>query len=326
MSIAFRPTVDVRAIPSGRRIGVLVLSVVAVYLLGSGLVALTLGVTRTQLAPDIGSLSISYQFLCSLAGGRVDAFMSHDRTAFGGAVMADAVMYLWLVNGPVARGERWATIVLALSGAVGFASLLSFFGTRYVDGLHAVASLAILPPFVIGLVLVSRSGPRDKSGAPVSRPRVRPQLRRRALIVLTGIGLVGAGLVIATIGSFVVFVPQDVGYLGLDRAALDGIDRHLVPLIAHDRAAFGAALGSTGIAVTGAAAFGRSSRGLPLALAGAGAAGFGAALGTHLLIGYLDVVHLTPGVVAVVAFVMGMAVWRPWVAVEREPSTIRQPL
>jgi hypothetical protein len=96
------------------------------------------------------------------------------------------------------------------------------------------------------------------------------------------------------------------------RLALDAIDRHLVPLIAHDRASFGGALASTGVAVIGVAVCGRPSRGLALALLGAGAAGFGAALGTHILIGYLDPVHVAPAVAAALAFVTGIFVWRPW--------------
>ena len=61
--------------------------------------------------------------------------------------------------------------------------------------------------------------------------------------------MLAAGLAIVTIGTFVVFVPQDLVYLGLDRATLDNIDPLLVPLIAHDRAGFGGGLATAGLTV-----------------------------------------------------------------------------
>jgi hypothetical protein len=77
-----------------------------------------------------------------------------------------------------------------------------------------------------------------------------------------------------TIGTAVVFVPQDLAFLGLDRVALDAIDPRLVPLIAHDRAGFGAGLATTGVTVLASVFCGRPSRALWEALALAGLAGF----------------------------------------------------
>ncbi|MBW3554301.1 MAG: hypothetical protein KY466_12355 [Gemmatimonadetes bacterium] len=46
--------------------------------------------------------------LCALAECRINDFMFHDRAAFGGSLIAVAVLYLWLVEfgqGPFPRGR-----------------------------------------------------------------------------------------------------------------------------------------------------------------------------------------------------------------------------
>jgi hypothetical protein len=128
---------------------------------------------------------------------------------------------------------------------------------------------------------------------------------------LTAIGLLGAGLIIVTIGTFVVFVPQDISYLGMDRLALERIDPHLVALIAHDRAGFGGGLASTGLCVLGCVWCATPSRGLWRALVIPGGAGFGAAIGIHVAIGYLDPMHVGPAFVGAAAFVLGVGMIRP---------------
>jgi hypothetical protein len=120
-----------------------------------------------------------------------------------------------------------------------------------------------------------------------------------------------AGLVIVTIGTFVVFVPQDLEFIGLDRAALDVIDPRLVPLIAHDRAGFGGGLATTGLTVLGCVWCGAPSRARWEALLIAGVAGFGAAVGVHGLIGYLDLSHVGPAILGAGLFVAGIVLSRP---------------
>ena len=50
-------------------------------------------------------------------GCRVVHFMQHDRTAFGGALVAIGILYLWLVTFPLREGESWAWWTLALPAA-----------------------------------------------------------------------------------------------------------------------------------------------------------------------------------------------------------------
>jgi hypothetical protein len=128
----------------------------------------------------------------------------------------------------------------------------------------------------------------------------------RALLLLAGFGVMVAGLTIATIGTFVVFVPQDIDYIGLTRAQLDAIDPRLVPLIAHDRSGFGGGLATTGLTVLACVWCGRPSRSRWEALAIAGTAGFGAAIGVHGLVGYLDLSHVGPAILGAAVFVAGL--------------------
>src|SRR4029078_2260667 len=103
----------------------------------------------------------------------------------------------------------------------------------------------------------------------------------RGLLLLTWFGMFVAGFTNVTIGTVVVVVPQDLVYIGLDKAALDALDPRLVPLIAHDRSCFGGGLATPGLVMLACVWFGRPSRALWQALALAGTAGFGAAIGVH---------------------------------------------
>lgn len=86
-----------------------------------------------------------------------------------------------------------------------------------------------------------------------------------------------------------------------------GINPHLVPVVAHDRAGFGGALASFAVAMFASLRYGRASRALWQALAIAGIAGFGTAVGVHQAIGYLNVTHLGPAVVGAAIFANGLA-------------------
>jgi hypothetical protein len=262
---------------------------------------------------ELRFLGMTAEQLRGLADGRVTDFMTHDRVAFGGTLIALAILYLWLVAGPLASGERWAWWLIAGTGALGFASFLSYIGTGYLDVWHAVASAGLLPPFVVGLwlsrrrLLGRRSTALGRAGAAAEWPAWRsPGGAGRGLLGLTGLGLVLAGSTILTIGTVVVFVPEDLIYIGFDRAALDALNPRLVPLIAHDRAGFGGGLLTIGLLVIGCLAFGRPSRSLRQAILVAGTIGFGAAIGIHGLVGYLDASHVGPAAAGAVVFTLGV--------------------
>jgi hypothetical protein len=278
----------------------------------AGAFAWFLAITDQLLPHDLAWLSISPATLRAIAEGRLVHFMGHDRAAFGGTLIAIGVLYLWLIAFPLADGARWAWWTLAGSATVGFVTFLSYLGTGYLDTWHGIATLAILPLFAGGLWLTRHARLADAApvtgGSPPSGDRA---LDGRWLLLLTGAGMVVAGAAIATIGTLVVFVPQDIAFIGLDRGAIDAIDPRLVPLIAHDRSGFGGGLATTGLVVLAVVRYGRPSKALWQALALAGMAGFGAAIGVHGMIGYLDGTHVGPAILAAWLFVAGMVLVRP---------------
>jgi len=285
----------------------------SIALVAAGAFAWFLAITDQLLPHDLAWLSISPAELRAIADGRLVHFMGHDRAAFGGTLIAIGILYLWLVRFPLAEGARWAWWTLAGSAGIGFLSFLSYLGTGYLDTWHGVATLALLPLFGAGLWrtrVVGFGGPGGPAPGLQGGSNDRT-LIGRGLLLLTGAGMVVAGLTITTIGAFVVFVPQDLAFIGLDRVALDAIDAHLVPLIAHDRAGFGGGLATTGLIVLAVVWFGRPSRALWQALVLAGVAGFGAAIGVHGLIGYIDLTHVGPAMLAAWLFVIGMVLVRP---------------
>jgi hypothetical protein len=306
--------------------GLPALGVTALGLIAAGLFAWFLAVTDQLLPHDLAYLSIAEHELRAIADGRVVHFMAHDRAAFGGTLVAIGVLYLWLIRFPLADGRGWAWCLLALTGSLGFLSFLTYLPTGYLDTWHGVATLALLVPFVVGIARSRRHLRSPLEATTLLRPAPRLGETRghrwgRRLVLLTGFGMLVAGTTIATIGSVVVFVPQDLAYMGLDRAALDAIDPRLVPLIAHDRAGFGGGLAVAGLTVLGCVWCAPISRSLWEALIVAGAAGFGGAIGVHGLVGYTDVTHVGPAVLGALVFAAGMALARPEGQVTDGPQT-----
>ena len=286
------------------------LCVLALGLAAAGGTALFLAATGHFLPHDEQFLGMTAKELCARHGCRVVHFMVHDRAAFGGVLVAVGVLYLWVAEFPLREREVWAWWALLLSGAVGFASFLAYLGRGYLDVWHGVATLALLPCYVVGLAR-SRSAPWH-AAPPSAHPAWRSVAGAgRACLLAASFGATGAGVVILTMGATAVFVPQDLEYLGLSVADLDALNPRLVPLIAHDRAGFGGALVSVGVAATLCVGFGRPSLALWQALALAGVTGFGPAVGVHFAIGYTDPLHLAPAVAGAALYATGLALTYP---------------
>ena len=278
----------------------------------AGAFAWFLSAVGDALPHELRYLGMSQLELDRLADGRVADFMTHDRVAFGGTLIAMAVIYLWIVAVPLERGERWAWWVLATTGAFGFASFLAYAGSAYVDTWHLSAAIALFAAFVPGLLISHRHTTAAGRGSRPAWPSLRTTegLGRR-LLVLTGVGMLVAGLTILALGSVVVFVPQDLMFIGFDRAALDRLSPKLVPLIAHDRTGFGGGVATMGLLLLGCLRWARWSRSLWQALAIAGALGFGSAVGIHAVVGYLDATHVGPAAAGGAVFAVGMWLSRP---------------
>jgi hypothetical protein len=293
------------------------LSLTGLALLLSGAFALFLSATGAFLPHDIDFLGMTPQQLCAVNECRIVHFMFHDRAAFGGTLLAIGTLYLWLTHFPLARKEEWSWWVFLISGVLGFASFLCYLGYGYLDTWHGYATLGLLPCFIVGLWRSWQQLPSPRMGMRCLRRPAAPLEWRtrtgmgRLLVTLTGLGKIGGGAVIMTVGMSSVFVPQDLEYIGLQPEAMAAINPRLIPLIAHDRAGFGGALVSCGALVALIAWKSPITRPLWQALLFAGSTGFACAIGVHFCIGYTDAIHLAPAVLGAVIFASGMFLSRP---------------
>jgi hypothetical protein len=295
------------------------LSFTGLALVMAGGFAIFLAADGHFLPHDEEYLGMTAGDLCRLDQCRIVHFMYHDRGSFGGALIAIGTLYLWLAAFPLREREPWAWWTFLVSGLAGFASFLAYLGYGYLDTWHGVATLLLLPCFAWGLIGTWPSLRRPRGAGSLLRPGVRVPWRSRAgigraCLLVTALTLVAAGLTIMTVGMTTVFVPQDLKFMGLQPADLWAINPRLVPLIAHDRAGFGGGLCGTGLTVLCCVWCGRPSRGLWEALCVAGIVGFGTAIAVHPMIGYLDVTHLAPAVVASVLFLVGLVLSYPMMA------------
>ncbi|HSI32159.1 MAG TPA: hypothetical protein VK986_01105 [Tepidisphaeraceae bacterium] len=285
-------------------------------LLLAGAFALFLAATGDFLPHDVAYLGMTPQQLCALHGCRVVHFMIHDRVSFGGALVALATLYLWLIHFPLRHRQAWAWWTLLVSVIAGFLSFLTYLGFGYLDTWHGLATLALLPCFAGGLALAYRRLDRPRGIASLLRPGAVPPPRSRAsrgrmLMLGTAAAMVAAGLTITALCMTEVFVPQDLEYMGTTPAELAALNPRLIPLIAHDRAGFGGAVLNVGLVTFACARYAAPSRHRWQALALAGAVGFGCAIGIHPLVGYNNPVHLAPACVGAVAYFIALGLmWR----------------
>ncbi len=284
----------------------------------SGAFALFLALTSQFLPHDIAFLGVTVEQLCVINQCQLVRFMIHDRIAFGGALLAIGLFYLWLTEFPLNAGYPWAWWVLVGSGMLGFGSFLTYLTTGYLDTWHGLASLGLLPCFIIGLAR-SRQQLIRSSKRPSWRPTILIDWHShlgmgQICLLLTALGMFGAGVIILAIGSTMVFVPQDLTFLCLSPSAMNAINARLVPLIAHDRMGFGGAVATTGMVVFAAVWYSPPSRHLWQILCLTSLIGFGSAIGAHPWVGYLDIVHLAPAVLGAVLCFVGLVLsYRPMI-------------
>lgn len=280
----------------------------AIVLFLSGVFVIAQSAVGHFLPHDVVHLGMDAEELSAFFGGRVTLFMFHDRVAFGGSIMAVAILYLWLAFFPLRKGERWAWWSFTWSGAVGFGSFLTYLGYGYLDTWHGVATLLLIPFFILGLVK-SRSVVDDTLTA---GPRIGAWIRSRssrgrAMLLFVALGLFLGGVVIMGVGMTTVFVPQDLRYMMVQGCGdLESISPRLVPLIAHDRAAFGGGLATIGLLMTMILWHRDVDRALWEALAITLAIGFGSAIGVHFVIGYTDFIHLLPAYFGAAVAALGL--------------------
>jgi hypothetical protein len=270
--------------------GRFLLSLTGFVLALSGGFAIFQSLTGYFLPHDVHALGFDAQHLASAASSRVVNFMFHDRVAFGGTLLAIGAAYWYLAEFPLRAHEPWAWWTFCVSGICGFASFLCYLGFGYLDDWHGIATLFLLPVYCAGLW---RERPLHLVPRDIWFPGQRFTLGRGTLAFLAA-GIIAAGATIMVVGMTTVFVPQDLAYMHMTRADLQGISPRLIPVIAHDRAGFGGGLFSTGIILLFIARHAPLTKSLVQIVAVMGIAGFGAALGVHPAIGYTDTMHLAP--------------------------------
>ena len=295
----------------------------------SGVFALFLSATGQFLPHDVQYLGMTAEQLCTLQECRIVHFMLHDRVSFGGAIIAVGALYMWLAEFPLRNREPWSWWLFVVSGALGFGSFLAYLGYGYLDFWHGVATLALLPFFVLGLARSCFFLPHFVGPQCLLRPAVHVSWSSafgigRGCLLAASVGLVGGGLTIMTVGMTSVFVPQDLAFMGLSAADLRAVSPRLVPLIAHDRAGFGGGVSTCGVLMFFSVWCGTPSRSLWQAMCLAGTTGFATAIGVHPLIGYTDAFHLAPAVAGAILFTTGLVLtFRPmtFAMAEGSPAT-----
>jgi hypothetical protein len=277
-------------------------------LVGGGLTWL-IGATRVVLPYDEAFLGLERDALPSI-NARLLAFLAHDRVTLAGTMLSIGVLYAQLALWGIRGGARWAWRAVMCSAGIGFAGFFLFVGFGYFDPLHAAVSLVLLLLYGLGMRGAPPAAPTGhaRPGRQDTPAERRGRWGQRCFVGL-GLGLVAAGAIIAWIGIRGVLVPEDVRFLEMPPAVLRAANPRLLPLIAHDRAGFGGALASDGVAVllTSLWGFRPGARWVWWTLLAAGATGFGAALGVHAAVGYLDPVHVAPALIGLGLLGAGLA-------------------
>jgi hypothetical protein len=238
--------------------------------------------------------------------------MFHDRVSFGGVLISIGTLYLWLAEFPLKEGRAWAWWTFFVSGGAGFGSFLCYLGYGYLDTWHGMATLVLLPVFVLGMWRSYFLIQGDRSVVTLWQGLQAIGFRSRygiglLCLALTGLGMMGAGAVIMVVGMTTVFVPEDLLYMQLTAGQIGLINPHLIPLIAHDRAGFGGGLFSSGVLVLLISVHAKPAPHLWQALALAGTTGFVCAISVHFCIGYLVFSHIAPAFAGAALFLAGMA-------------------
>lgn len=281
-------------------------------LIGGGL-AWWIAATSVMLPYDERFLGVRATEL-ELVNAQLLSFMSHDRISLAGTMLSIGVIYFQLSRHGLKHGLHWARTVLLVSGAVGFASFFLFVGYGYFDYLHAILALLLFPLF---LLAIREPANNQLLPLPIDLTNNRDwknALWGQLLFVIIGCGLTGAGFIISIIGVTGVFVPSDLIFLCASAEELQAYNDRLIPLIAHDRAGFGGALVSDGIAVLLISLWGfrRGASWVWWTLLLAGIPGFVSGIGIHFAVGYVDFLHLFPAYVAALLFWLGLVLARPY--------------
>lgn len=233
-------------------------------------------------------------------------FISQDRVVHAATSVSLGIMYAQLAFFWVRRGYDWAYRTIAVSAIAGFLSFVLFVNFKYFDSLPAAFYAGLLLCLLFGLPNRFVNAPRSWN----LRNDLAWQLSLAGQVcfVILGIGFIVAAINVARLGTTAVFVPEDLLYLHTTAKSIASSNAHLIPLIAHSRAALGGILLPQGIAVLLTSLWGyrEGERWLWCTFAAAGLPVFVAALQVYHSIDYLSPWLLARVVVAFVIYAVGL--------------------
>jgi len=292
------------------------LSFTGLILILSGLFAIVQSISGHFLPHDVTYLGLDASQLNQFNNGTITNFMFHDRVAFGGSIIAVGLLYLWLVEFPMKNKEPWAWYIFLFSGILGFGSFLTYLGYGYFDSWHGVATMLLLPFFIVGIV---RSFDLIKVNASIrdmflTREKINLRTRDglgKVLLLFTSFGLLLGGITIMIVGMTTVFVPQDLEYMSITVCGLEEINPKLKPLIAHDRAAFGGGLATIGLLYFFILRRAAPTISLWQVVALSLFIGFSSAIVVHHIIGYTNLIHILPAYAGAAIALFGLLLTYP---------------
>jgi dihydroorotate dehydrogenase len=294
-------------------------------LVGAGLLitcssAITVALTTVILPYDEHYLGITRLGMIAL-NDRLLPFMSHDRITYAGSGASCGLLFLGLAFFGARKGNHWAYLAARTSCAFGFISFLLFLGFHYLDPLHTLATLLLLPFYFWAVIKPPPVKPMLSSNLRNSNAWFKG-LAGQFWFVGIGCGLILAGIAISSIGITSVFVPDDLRFMHTTAHDLLCHNDRLLPAIAHDRAGFGGSLFTVGVGVLMTALHGfRQGEGwVWWMLLISGLPGFICTLAIHFAIGYTSWFHLLPAYIGFVMFVGGLWLSYPYLCVEPAPE------
>jgi dihydroorotate dehydrogenase len=277
-----------------------------------GMLAWIIAVTTVLLPYDEAYLGMARGALEEL-NPRLLHFMSHDRVTLAGTMISIGIIYFFLGGFGLRNELHWSKTALMTSGIIGFSSFFLYLGYGYFDPLHASVAAILLPMFILSM---RNTGDKTLKGQPNLYNDREWFLAQwgQLMFVMLGVGLAIGGITISMIGITSVFVHEDLIYLQNTADELNGMNRQLLPLIAHDRAGFGGALFSNAIALLATALWGiqQGQRWVWWMFLLGGLPGFIAGFWVHWDIDYTDIIHLIPAYFVFLLYVAGLFLLYPY--------------